>query len=193
MSVPPFSVAFVGMSCSRYSRSIIKHTHFAVSMIAAFISDRYQCRGAITVFCSVLCTIGFAMFLGSANHHVQYGSLFLSIPGTYAMSPALSTWNANNSAPHARRATAIALGFIMTNSGGILATWLLGSLSPPPRYARATKILIIFSVLTGFFTTLNIFYLSHQNKKKAEVRGRTARHEEAARLGDKSAWFVYSL
>ncbi|KAF7359095.1 MFS domain-containing protein [Mycena sanguinolenta] len=114
MSVPPFAVAFV------------------VAMIAAWISDRYKCRGIVSSVCSVFCIIGFAMFLRSKNHHVQYGSLFLSIPGTYAMAPAISTWNANNAAPHVRRATAIAIGFIMTNSGGILATWLLGSLSPPP-------------------------------------------------------------
>ncbi|KAJ7700772.1 major facilitator superfamily domain-containing protein [Mycena rosella] len=175
MSVPPFAVAFV------------------LTMITAYISDRYQCRGAVTVFASVLCTVGFAMFLGSKNHHVQYGSLFLSIPGTYLMAPAISTWNANNAAPHVRRATAIAIGFIMTNSGGILATWLLGSLSPAPRYTKATKILLIFSVLMGLFATLNIVYLQSENKKKAAKRTTTPRAEEAAGLGDKSAWFVYSL
>jgi len=175
MSVPPFSVAFV------------------LSMILAWISDRYQCRGWVTVFSAVLCTVGFAMFLGSTNHHVQYGSLFLSIPGTYAMAPTISTWNANNAAPHVRRATAIAIAFIMTNSGGILATWLLGSLSPPPRYTKATKILLIFSVLMGFFAILNIVHLKRENKKKANVRTHMTRSQEAPGLGDKSAWFVYSL
>ncbi|KAJ7107243.1 major facilitator superfamily domain-containing protein [Mycena crocata] len=175
MSVPPFSVAFV------------------LTMITAYIADRYQCRGAVTVFASVLCTIGFAMFLGSKNHHVQYGSLFLSIPGTYLMAPAISTWNANNAAPHVRRATAIAIGFIMTNSGGILATWLLGSLSPAPLYTKATKILLIFSILMGVFAVFNIVHLKRENKKKAEARTHTTRTEEAAGLGDKSAWFVYSL
>jgi sugar phosphate permease len=175
MSVPPFSVAFV------------------VAMVAAWISDRYQCRGVVTVVCSVFCVVGFGMFLGSHSFHVQYGSLFLSIPGTYAMAPTISTWNANNAAPHVRRATAIAIGFIMTNSGGILATWLLGSLSPPPRYTKATKMLLIFSVMMAFFSALNVIYLQRENKKKAAVRTHTSRHQEEAGLGDKSAWFVYSL
>jgi hypothetical protein len=70
--------------------------------------------------------------LGSAKHNVQYGSLFFSIPGIYIVAPTLTTWLANNATPHTRRATAIAITFILTNSGGILATWLLGSLSPPP-------------------------------------------------------------
>ncbi|KAJ7765742.1 major facilitator superfamily domain-containing protein [Mycena metata] len=175
MSVPPFSVAFV------------------MTMITAWISDRYQCRGWVTVFGSVLCIAGFGMFLGSLNHHVQYGSLFLSISGTYLMAPAISTWNANNAAPHVRRATAIAIGFIMTNSGGILATWLLGSLSPPPRYTKATKVLLIFSVFMGFFAILNIVWLKRENNKKKVTRTHLTRAQEAPGLGDKSAWFVYSL
>ncbi|KAJ7290157.1 major facilitator superfamily domain-containing protein [Mycena rebaudengoi] len=175
MSVPPFSVAFV------------------LTMITAYISDRYQCRGLITIFASVLCTIGFGLFLGSKNTHVQYGSLFLAIPGTYLMAPAISTWNANNASPHVRRATAIALGFIMTNAGGILATWLLGALSPAPRYTKATKLLLVFSALMGVFAALNMGYLAHENRKKAVRRKEGKREEEPAMLGDKSAWFVYSL
>jgi len=175
MSVPPFAVAFV------------------VAMISAFVSDRYGCRGIIATVSSLLCVIGFAMFLGSTIKHVQYGSLFLSITGTYVLAPTLCTWNANNAAPHVRRATAIAIGFIMTNSGGILATWLLGSLSPAPRYTLATRTLLIMSVLMAAISVVNTFYLSWQNKKKAAVRSTTSRHEEKEGLGDQSAWFIYSL
>jgi MFS family permease len=174
MSVPPFSVALV------------------VSVITSWISDRYQCRGAVTVFCSVLCTVGFSMFLGSENHKVQYGSLFLSIPGIYSLAPTVSTWNANNSAPHFRRSTAIAIGFIMTNSGGILATWVLSNLSPPPRYTMGTKLLLSFSVIMGFFAALNIIYLKRENsKKQAQVDAGPQEHD--VKLGDKSPLFIYSL
>jgi hypothetical protein len=71
---------------------------------------------------------------------------------------------------------AIAIGFIMTNSGGILATWLLGSLSPPPCYTKATKTLLIFSILMGLFSALNIVYLRRENKKKGAVCAHTSRH-----------------
>ena len=63
----------------------------------------------------------------------------------------------------------------MTNSGGILATWLFGDLSPAPRYTTATKTLLIFSVLMGVFSALNIWYLVMQNKCKARARGVRAR------------------
>jgi len=133
------------------------------------------------------------MFLASSNHGVQYASLFFSVPGTYTAAPTLSTWNANNAAPHTRRATAIALGFIMSNSGGILATWLLGSLSPAPRYLLATRILLSLSVLMVAFSAVNLLYLVDQNKKKATIRRNINIEQEKPGLGDKSAWFVYNL
>lgn len=124
---------------------------------------------------------------------MQYGSLFLSIPGTYLAAPTLSTWSANNAAPHTRRATAIAIGFIMTNSGGILATWLLGSLSPAPRYTKATVVLLIFSIIMVVVSLMNTYYLWDQNKKKRLIRERMTRSEEKPGLGDRSAWFEYNL
>ncbi|KAG9218335.1 hypothetical protein CCMSSC00406_0007294 [Pleurotus cornucopiae] len=171
MSVPPFAAAFV------------------TSGIIAYISDRYHCRGFTIIFCSLLCVIGFAMYLGSTSSSVQYGSLFLSITGTYCSAPALSTWSANNAAPHVRRATAIAIGFIMTNSGGILATWLLGSLSPPPRYTKATITLLVFSVLMVVFSAFNLLYLWRQNQKKARFRASNTQSDEPEGLGDRSACF----
>jgi predicted MFS family arabinose efflux permease len=174
-SVPPFAVAFI------------------VTMVSAYVSDRFRCRGLVSIFCGLLCTIGFAMYLGSNSFNIKYGSLFLSIAGAYCAAPALSTWGANNAAPHTRKATAIAIGFIMTNSGGILVTWLFGALSPPPLYTKACITMLIFSVLLIVFSVFNILYLSYQNKKKAAIRETTTKDQEKPGLGDKSAWFIYSL
>ncbi|KAF8176714.1 major facilitator superfamily domain-containing protein [Mycena galopus ATCC 62051] len=175
MSVPPFAVSAF------------------VTVVAALISDFYKCRGAVAIGGSVLCLAGFGLFLGSSNRHVQYGSLFLSIPGTYLTQPALAAWNANNSAPYIRRATTMAIGFMMTNSGGILATWLFGDISPPPRYEVATKTLLIFSVLMGLLCALNMWYLSAQNRGKAKARGNAEPPVDSEKLGDRSPWFVYSM
>jgi hypothetical protein len=81
----------------------------------------------------------------------------------------------------------------MTNSGGILATWLLGSLSPPPLYTKATITLLVFSVLMLLFTMGNTYYLWSQNRKKAVIRATMSRGEEKYGLGDRSAWFIYNL
>ncbi|KAF8626447.1 hypothetical protein AX15_004872 [Amanita polypyramis BW_CC] len=175
MSVPPFAAAFV------------------FSMALAYISDHYHCRGVTSIISGLIAVIGFAMFLGSNNRHVQYGSLFFAISGSYSAAGSLSTWNANNAAPYTRRATTIAIGFIMTNSGGILATWLLGALSPPPKYTNATITLLIFSVLLSLFSGVNLVYLWYENKKKRAIRATMSQADEKPGLGDKSAWFEYNL
>ena len=178
-------------------------------MTLAYISDHYRCRGAVSIISSLLSVIGFAMFLGrfdsmmmdmeltailgSNNRHVQYGSLFFSISGVYSAAGALSTWITNNAAPHTRRATTVAIAFIMTNSGGILATWLLGELSPPPKYKMATTTLLIFSALMVVLSAVNVMYLAYQNKKKRAIRATISRWDEKPGLGDRSAWFEYNL
>ena len=82
------------------------------------------------------------MYLTSKKHSVLYASLFLQVIGTYTVAPLLSTWMraltlfaphiipfaepsagvANNLAGYHKRVTGIALGFISSNSGGILST-----------------------------------------------------------------------
>jgi len=182
---------------------------FSVAMISAVISDRYGCRGYIFIFFSLCNIVGFVMFYGascttrpditilyfaaSKSYHVRYGSLFLTISGNYAGAPPVITWITNNSAPHIRRATAVAIAFIMTNSGGILATWLLGFLSPAPNYTKATVTFIIMSVAMLVLSCINLAYLSHQNRLKAQRRQQVALEDEPEGLGDKSAWFIYNL
>ncbi|KAH6908856.1 major facilitator superfamily domain-containing protein [Coprinopsis sp. MPI-PUGE-AT-0042] len=176
MTVPPFAAAFI------------------VTMLGAFVSDKNGCRGMISIFSFILCIIGFSIFLVAHDHHSRYISLFFSICGVYLSAPSLSTWNANNAAPHTRRATAIAIGFIMTNSGGILATWLLGALSPPPKYELATKVLLGFSVAMLAVTVLNLVYLQNENRKKRAIRERAGlKGCERPGMGDRSAWFIYAL
>lgn len=84
----------------------------------------------------------------STSSSTRYGALFLVVPGTYSLAPPLAAWVSNNSAPHTRRATALALLTTMTNAGGILATWLLGALSAPPRYQKASVVFLVFQVGT---------------------------------------------
>ena len=137
--------------------------------------------------------LGLMILSGSKEKSIRYASLFFSSSGAYLASPSLCTWSANNVHPHTRRATAIAFGFIMTNAGGILATWLLGSLSKAPDYRKGTTILLIFSVVIVVLSAANIWYLKSENKRKEEIRRTTKREDEARGLGDKSAWFEYIL
>ncbi|KAG6856694.1 hypothetical protein H0H87_001735 [Tephrocybe sp. NHM501043] len=163
-------------------------------MIGAHFSDRYGARGFVTAFAGVVATVGFGMFFGSSSLHVKYASLFLSISGAYNISPTVSTWAANNFAPYTRRATSIALGIGLSNCGGIVATWLFGTISPPPEFRTATITLLVSSVVIVLVTGMNNGYLYWHNKRKEERRKAIGRREDEERgLGDRSAWFVYSL
>ncbi|PSR75845.1 hypothetical protein PHLCEN_2v8862 [Hermanssonia centrifuga] len=81
---------------------------------------------------------------------------------------------ANNSAPYLRRAAALAFFTTMTNSGGILSTWLVGTLSPAPQYTKASIILIIFQIGMLLCAAVNVAYLQAKNKEKQ----RTVSHSE---------------
>ncbi|KAF5332971.1 hypothetical protein D9757_015228 [Collybiopsis confluens] len=76
----------------------------------------------------------------STDKFTRYGSLFLTVPGVYAVIPPLAAWVSNNSEPHYRRATSIALGFIATNLGGITSTWLFPTKDAPITDERRSSI-----------------------------------------------------
>ena len=133
------------------------------------------------------------LFAGSFNNHVRYGSLFLSVTGTYCIAPPLGTWIANNMAPLIRRATSLALFTVMTNLGGILSTWLLAALSPAPRYTSATITLLVFQVGILVCAAANVAYLVARNSQKRVTREYRRRADEGRGVGDDSAWFEYKL
>ncbi|KIK20313.1 hypothetical protein PISMIDRAFT_682406, partial [Pisolithus microcarpus 441] len=87
------------------------------------------------------------------------------------------------------RASGIAFVFVASSLGGILATWLLGYLLPAPKYTAAT----ITPIGQVVFASLNLLYLSQMNRAKAKTRLSVAKHDEAEHLGDRSAWFVYTI
>jgi predicted permease len=129
----------------------------------------------------------------SNSDSIKYGSLFFTLSGGNIWGSSISAWMSNNVTPHARRATAVALVFIASNSGGILATWLLGELSPAPQYKSATLVMLVMAICMIVFSGANMAYLAKENQKKARTRMLMTREQEAKGLGDRSAWFIYNL
>ncbi|KAI7941672.1 hypothetical protein MJO29_013746 [Puccinia striiformis f. sp. tritici] len=150
-TVPPFAVGFI----------------FLVGM--SYWSDKRQTRAHASVISAVLSIIGFAIFYASSSAKVRYGSLFISIPGAYAVSPSLGAWTADNSEPHKRKATAIALGAMVANSGGLFSVWIF-VLGKKPRYHLPTAFNIFFGVAIIVCCILNTIWLSHAQKKKVAKR-----------------------
>ncbi|KAL5513597.1 hypothetical protein ACEPAH_3996 [Sanghuangporus vaninii] len=187
LSVGPFAVGFV----------------FALG--TAYVSDRFKKRALCAAFAAGVAGVGFIVFFCSQSRSIAYGSLFLSVSGTYAFAPPFAAWLSNNSEPHYRRASIIALGFIATNCGGILSTWSFPD-SDGPRFRRATVTNIVFAILIIIITLVNVFYLKWADREKehhrAEILAPYCSSEASPTDGGKEAWlelgdrhpdFKYSL
>jgi len=150
-TVPPFAIAFV------------------VTMIAAFIADTYKARGVTAICTTCLALVGFSMFLTAQTIAVRYTALCFLITGIYSTSPSLISWVPNNTAAHTRRATAVAMGFISTNVGGIVSTWIYPK-SSAPTYKFAAQFNLSLVVITIVVLILQIVLLRWKNERKVSHR-----------------------
>lgn len=181
LTVPPFAIALV------------------VTMISAFVADRYRSRGLTAICNTCLAVAGFAMFLGGSGTATRYAALCLMISGVYSAAPCLVSWVPNNSAGHTRRATAVALGFISTNVGGIISTWIYPR-SAAPDYQFAARYNLSLSCITIAVTAGEIWLLSRMNQTKSEQSDlilRDVQHlpvqQQIDSLGDHHPSFRYTL
>ena len=176
MSVPPYATTFV----------------FSVGI--GILADRWGQRAYSMLFSGVLATIGYILFLTSTQTSVLYGSIFLQTMGAFTSAPAIGTWNINNVQPHYKRSTAVALGLVMANCGGVLSTWIFDD---PPRFRKATMINLAFSIGLCVIALVNRVWLMEENKRKEGRRLplRSEKEEEAERrrLGDDHSDFIYTL
>ncbi|KAK9898406.1 MFS general substrate transporter [Cystobasidium minutum MCA 4210] len=173
MSVPPYACAFV------------------LSLATSLISDKTRMRGPFALFWAAIAIIGYAMWLGTTNQKVLYGALVLQVTGIYATAGLFGAWNANNISPSYKRATGIVSGFITTNLGGILSTWLFPT-TERPRYLRGTRTLLALACIMAGLIVCNILYLSYMNKKKAKLI-REGQDDEYLGNGDKRLTFKYMI
>lgn len=181
LSVPPFAVAFF------------------ITMISAFLADRYKARGLTAICTTCLAIAGFALFFGSNTIASRYTALCFMISGIYATAPSLISWVPNNTAAHTRRATAVAMGFIMTNVGGIISTWIYPK-SAAPAYSFAAKYNLSLTCITVVLVAGEIWLLRWKNVRKEERRDvlleefqHLSPDEQFDALGDHHPDFRYTL
>ena len=179
MSVPPYATTFV------------------VSVAIAFLGDRWGQRGYSLVFSGVIAMVGYILFLTSTHTSVLYGSIFLQTMGAFTSASAVGTWNVNNVQPHYKRSTAVGPGLALANFGGVLSTWIFND---PPRFRKATKINLAFSVGMCVLAVVNRVWLVAQNRRKEAERavrlsrgGEEAEEAQKRRLGDGHPDFIYTL
>uniref|UniRef100_A0A8H7XRX8 Major facilitator superfamily (MFS) profile domain-containing protein n=1 Tax=Psilocybe cubensis TaxID=181762 RepID=A0A8H7XRX8_PSICU len=142
---------------------------FAVTLVTAYLSDKYKARAASIIGILLLSVAGYSLSLASPGKHASYAALYLMVPGAYAIVPIISAWFANNTEPHYRRATSIALGLGLGNCGGILSTWSYPS-NEGPKYRKTTIMNLVFSLVMMVLTMINALLLIRLNRQKKERR-----------------------
>ncbi|KAI9451632.1 MFS general substrate transporter [Lactarius psammicola] len=164
LTVPPYACSFV------------------FSIVSAYFCDKYKNRGVMATVCALIAAVGYAIFLGAShNKNTNYGALYLQIMGTYAVAPCLSTWNANNVQPHYRRATAIAISMMTGNIGAIMSTWLF---TDPPRFERATRINLAFSLgMAVSCLSILVYFRVRNAEKRREVQRLLQMHGDGTGVG----------
>jgi MFS family permease len=147
MTVPPFISAFI------------------VTMITAYLADRYRQRGIAAIVTWTIAMVGIILFYKGRSIAVRYLSLFFLITGVYATAPSLICWIPNSTAAHTRRATAIAFAFICTNAGGIVSTWIFPE-TEAPYYSFAAKFILAIVVIGIVVVAATRVQLKRLNERK---------------------------
>lgn len=83
------------------------------------------------------------------------------------------------------------MGFIATNLGGILSTWLFPT-TERPRFIRGTTTLLVLTLVMAALITCNSLYLFYMNKKKAKAI-REGQDSEVFGKGDLRLDFKYMI
>ncbi|KAI8959917.1 MFS general substrate transporter [Daldinia sp. FL1419] len=137
-----------------------------VTVITAFISDRFRVRGVVMLCSLPLAIIGYGVIANVDNNKVKYGMTFLMATGLYSSVPPVLGWLSNNSAGHYKRATTSALQLAIANCGGFVAVFIYPKAQEPAYHEGHT---IILGVLcAGWFLILcNVLYCWKINRDKA--------------------------
>ncbi|KAF9888629.1 hypothetical protein FE257_008561 [Aspergillus nanangensis] len=180
MTVPPYACGFV------------------VTMVVAYIADRFQQRGVCAFATFAIALVGAIMTLVGRSFAVRYSALVLLVTGIYSCAPCLISWIPNNSAGYNRRATAVAMGFISTSSGGVLSTWIYPK-SSAPYYNLGARFNIALVAIGMALIVVQVLLLQRLNKKKQTNRAGLLQgledltHEEQFdRLGDRHPNYRYT-
>ncbi|KAH9451524.1 hypothetical protein Pst134EA_025474 [Puccinia striiformis f. sp. tritici] len=157
MSIPPYAVAFVTV------------------LLSSYLSDKHQSRAMVAVVSGGVTAIGYSIFYISDDSSLKYGSLFLTVIGSYGIIPSLAAWMSNNSEPYARKATSLALGPIAANLGGLISDLLF----PNPdqsNFSVAFMVNIVFAILTIVTCLINLGYLTYVEAVKIHRRDEVLQH-----------------
>ncbi|KAL2221521.1 putative MFS nicotinic acid transporter Tna1 [Thermoascus aurantiacus ATCC 26904] len=170
-------------------------TAAAVSVIAAWYSDRVGKRSPFILGFMCLIGVGFIICLAASGRGVPgvvYFGVFVAVVGIYPAFPGNITWLSNNLAGSYKRAVGMAVHIGAGNLAGAMASNFYRA-EDSPKYILGHSLELGFLV-AGFIAVV-ILRVSYQriNKRREEQGTGMYTEEELSRMGDRSPAFRYKL
>ena len=111
MSAPPYVVACI------------------MVLVAAYVSDKYKCRGYVNAFNFGLAVIGFIVLETTTSPGARYTGTFFAAAGAFPAIAITIAWNSNNiQGSQTKRAVGIALQSSAGSFGGVIGSFVYGLL-----------------------------------------------------------------
>lgn len=193
------------MGFSNTAAQLMSAPPYVAAAISAILfsklCDRFYWRMPFVAIPMVIVVVAYSIFLGlngalATMRGPAYFAAILLCIGIYPIQPAAASWNANNIAPEARRAMAIALNNCVGNIGGIVGSFMYIE-SEKPTYHTGFGLGLALGgsgILMALFLEWSY---KRGNAKKAELTVDEIQvrytESELRELGDKSPLFKYVL
>ncbi|KAI9719157.1 MAG: hypothetical protein M1828_006339 [Chrysothrix sp. TS-e1954] len=105
-------------------------------LLSSYVSDRYQLRGPVVVFNSLVLILGFALLGFSGNVAARYAGTFLATGAYVSNWAALSAYWSNNVAGQWKRVFTAAVVTAFNGAGGVAGSYIFRA-DEAPRYPTA--------------------------------------------------------
>ncbi|KAI4523591.1 MFS general substrate transporter [Schizophyllum commune Loenen D] len=172
-----------------------------LTVVVAYISDRFKCRGPCILICLPMPIIGYALAIRATNDYERYAAVFLMAAGIYPSGPCILSILPNNTSGHYKKATTTAMQLAIANAAGFLATFVYTE-DQKPKYIKGHIIALTFVALAWVLIAANVCYCLWENKARREGRRQgniqqyldlVAAGKTRAPIGDRHPDFRFTL
>ncbi|KAH8924924.1 MFS general substrate transporter [Atractiella rhizophila] len=181
MTVPPYVRIFFQVSAfnklSRFQQSVslsfrviigqLLSVHAVLTVVVAFLADKYKARGPFMMVLYPICAIGYIISLAAKTNTGRYVGTFFIAAGIYPSAPCILSILPNNHSGHWKRASSTALQLMIANCAGFGATFVYTKDQIPTHYRKGHAIVLSCVVVAFCLITSNVVYCARENRKRA--------------------------
>lgn len=166
------------------------------SVAGAWISDRFHRRGYFILVSTALAIIGYTILVTVDSNVLKYMGVYFAALGGFSNGPTFLAWGMNNASGPTIRAVSSAYIVILSNLGGIIATWIYLP-QTGPRYLQGHYVnLGALSTAFVLSSVMMVYCKSENNRRETGRRDNRVvglNEEEKLALGYRNPDFRYTI